>query len=131
MLLGRKITGPKLLFGFHSVYEAFAGYTNIINPQVFGKAAGETSVRWQGALGFAQMSLSLLTLSFMNDTGSRTGAKASMVAVTFHALVTSRMLLEHFNGTSAIKPVQFYSHSILCGSFVWHILATWGKSKSQ
>ena len=117
----------KILFGFHSLYEAAAGYTNIMNPEMFGKALGETSAHWQGALGFSQLALAMVTLLFIEDTGTRTGAKASAVALTFHGLVTGRMARNHVTGVAAINPSTFFSHLGLCFAFVSHIATAWPK----
>ena len=118
----------EVLFGFHTIYEAVAGLTNIFKPKVFGNAVGETSVRWQGSLGTAQLSLALLTLLFIGETGTQVGAKASAIALSFHAVITGRMMAAHLNGSAPIKPGMFYSHLFLCGCFVSHIWTVWAKN---
>lgn len=118
-----------LFFGFHTLYESYAALINIFKPAVFGEALGETSVRWQSSLGCAQLSLALVTLLFIGDTANRAGAKASLIALNFHVLVTGKMALGHVAGTAPIKPKMFYSHVVLCAFFARHIAVAWPKQK--
>ena len=119
----------KLFYAFHTLYETYAALINIFKPAVFGEVLGDISVRWQSSLGCAQLSLALVTLLFIGDTANRAGAKASIVALNFHILVTGRMVLGHVAGTDPIKPIMFYSHVVLCAFFALHIAVAWPKQK--
>mmetsp|Transcript_33363 Transcript_33363/g.50460 ORF Transcript_33363/g.50460 Transcript_33363/m.50460 type:complete len:137 (+) Transcript_33363:92-502(+) len=109
-------------FLFHTLYELFAGYTNITNPKAFGGA--ETSIRWQAALGFAQLALATMTLLFSTDTATTAGGKVSFVALVFHGAVTARMFWVFYLSGEELKKVQFGSHLVIAVLFALHVALT-------